>query len=272
MQSWKRRFSSHSCTSFSGADVEKTVEIPQLQLRCWTLLHTCLSFRNDRCRGWSRQCSKLWRLRSWRLSTGFFFLGRVHRYTAGLTPAVRAGKGWRGRRELAPRCSATLLAARRHDPGQTRRVLNPPYHTHHTTLQYTTSPHHTPHHTPHHNTPHHTTTQHTVSSYSAQCLVRQWIQICVSLRSSFVLQRNAWFDSGYICRARRGVGIGMVFASLLVTMIVRCVHFVVGRPVESSQVHSLRQFQLLALPAGMWGRFCGGLCKGTGPGVMSTGT
>ena len=31
----------------------------------------------------------------------------------GLTPAIRAEKGWRGRRELAPRCSATLLAARR---------------------------------------------------------------------------------------------------------------------------------------------------------------
>ena len=42
----------------------------------------------------------------------------------GLTPAIRAEKGWRGRRELAPRCSATQLAARRHDPGQTRRVLN----------------------------------------------------------------------------------------------------------------------------------------------------
>ena len=49
----------------------------------------------------------------------------------GLTAAIRAGKGWRGHRELAPRCSATQLAARRHDPGQTRRVLNCPYHTHH---------------------------------------------------------------------------------------------------------------------------------------------
>ena len=35
-------------------------------------------------------------------------------------------------------------------------------------------------------------------SYSAQCLDRQWIQICVSLRSSFVFQRYAWFNSGYI--------------------------------------------------------------------------
>ena len=88
----------------------------------------------------------------------------------------------------------------------------------------------------------------------------------------FVFLRNAWFDSGYTCRARRRVGSGMVFAGLLVPMISRCVHFVVGRPVESSQVHSLRQFQLLALPAGMWGRLFGALWKGTGPGVVSTGT
>ena len=96
--------------------------------------------------------------------------------------------------------------------------------------------------------------------------------ICVRLRIFFVLQRNAWFDSGYICRARRRVGSGMVFAGLLVTVISRCVRFLVGRPVESSQVHSLRQFQLLALPDGMWGRLFLALCMGTGPRVMSTGT
>ena len=28
----------------------------------------------------------------------------------GLTPAIRAGKGWRGRGELAPRCSATRIS------------------------------------------------------------------------------------------------------------------------------------------------------------------
>ena len=66
----------------------------------------------------------------------------------GLTPAIRAGKGWRGRRELAPRCSATQLAACRHDPGQTRRVLNVSYHTHHQ--------HHPPLH-PHTHTPPHST-------------------------------------------------------------------------------------------------------------------
>ena len=28
----------------------------------------------------------------------------------GVSPAIRAGKGWRGRRELAPRCSATRIS------------------------------------------------------------------------------------------------------------------------------------------------------------------
>ena len=40
-----------------GAFCEETVEIPQLQLRCWTLSFTCLLLCNDRCLGWSRQCS-----------------------------------------------------------------------------------------------------------------------------------------------------------------------------------------------------------------------
>ena len=67
----------------------------------------------------------------------------------GLTPASRAGKGWRGRRELPPRRSATQLAACRHDPGQTRRVLNHLNHAHHTTTppHHHTTTHHT-HHTP----------------------------------------------------------------------------------------------------------------------------
>ena len=58
----------------------------------------------------------------------------------GLTPAIRAGKGWRGRWELAPRCPATQLAARRHDPGQTRRVLNHLNHTYQTQNPHTTRP------------------------------------------------------------------------------------------------------------------------------------
>ena len=95
-----------------------------------------------------------------------------------------------------------------------------------------------------------------------------WFDSGFNLRSSthfFVFQRNAWFDSGYICRARRRVGSGMVLP-------VCWFHFVVGRPVESSQVQSLRQFQLLALPAGMWSRLFRSLCTGTWLGVMSTGT
>ena len=42
---------------------------------------------------------------------GMAFEGRVHRYTARGFPAIWARKGWRGRRELAPRCSATQLGA-----------------------------------------------------------------------------------------------------------------------------------------------------------------
>ena len=77
------------------------------------------------------------------------FLGQCKR--PGLTPAIRAEKGWRGRWELAPRCSATQLTARRDDPGQTRRSLN---HLNHTP-PHTTTTHH------HHTTTHHTHTTHT---------------------------------------------------------------------------------------------------------------
>ena len=79
------------------------------------LWFTCLSFFNDRCRD----------------GCCVFFRAVCTGTRPGLTPAIRAGKGWRGHRELAPRCFATQLAARRHDPGQTRRVLNYPNHTHH---------------------------------------------------------------------------------------------------------------------------------------------
>ena len=42
----------------------------------------------------------------------------------GASPAIRAGKEWRGRRELAPRCSATQLGALRRLAGQTPLCLN----------------------------------------------------------------------------------------------------------------------------------------------------
>ena len=108
-----------------------------------------------------------------------------------VTPAIRAGKGWRGRRELAPRCSATQLDACAvrsyrqrhvrymkpvpHTPPQhtttTQQTNTPPQHTttthhHNTPPQHTTTTHH--HNTPpqHNNTTHHhkTTTQHTTTT------------------------------------------------------------------------------------------------------------
>ena len=59
----RRRFRSHSCTSFSGAGRGEDGRDPTVATSMLDTLLTCLSFRNDRCRGWSRQCSKLWSLR-----------------------------------------------------------------------------------------------------------------------------------------------------------------------------------------------------------------
>ena len=56
----------------------------------------------------------------------------------GLTPAIRAGKGWRGRRELAPRCSATHLGACFVGAyGETHVVHSGPHHHHHEGLVQT---------------------------------------------------------------------------------------------------------------------------------------
>ena len=66
------------------------------------------------------------------MPAGVSFFWAVYTGTRPGFPRHQGGKGWRGRRELAPRCSATQLAARRHAPGQTRRDLNDSYHTHHT--------------------------------------------------------------------------------------------------------------------------------------------
>ena len=109
-----------------------------------------------------------------------------------------------------------------------------------------------------------------------------------SVYGALRIPRNAWFDSGYkfalvygalsffsamlgltvdtYCRARRRFRSGMALAGMQVAMLSRCVHFVVGRPVEFSQVQSLRQLQLLALPPGIRGRLFGALCIGTGSG------
>ena len=65
----------------SGA-TSQVVDVPVVQL------HRCCSWRDG--------------MSFWAVYTGT---------RPGVAPAIRAGKGWRGRRELAPRCSATQLGA-----------------------------------------------------------------------------------------------------------------------------------------------------------------
>ena len=82
----------------------------------------------------------------------------------GVSPVIRAGKGWRGRRELAPRCSATQLSACLCVHIDRDMIVIPSSEPH-------TPPHPTPlhHTTPHHTTPHHTTPHHTTVS-KPECL------------------------------------------------------------------------------------------------------
>ena len=62
----------------------------------------------------------------------------------GLTPAIRAEKGWRGRRELAPRRSATQIRCmhRRRVWRDTRRTQGPNHHHHHSPLPPPSHHHH----------------------------------------------------------------------------------------------------------------------------------
>ena len=66
-------------------------------------------------------------------------------------------------------------------------------------------------------------------------LVRQWIQVCVSPRSSFVFQRNAWFDCGYnlrqstelfrisaLCSQRLSAGLPEGVSTMPVVVLDRC--------------------------------------------------
>ena len=102
------------------------------------------------------------------------------------SPAIRAGKGWRGRRELAPRCSATRISCisgawqdrlRRVLIISTTRTTNTTHHTHHTT-PHTTCTHNTQHHMYTHNTntthhmythTHNTTCTHTTPTPHTTC-------------------------------------------------------------------------------------------------------
>ena len=90
------------------------------------------------------------------------------------SPAIRAGKGWRGRRELAPRCSATQLGAsheraRTDSPCRQSFVPHAPQHHTHTQTQhhntYENKKAHTTQNTPHHTTPtQHSTTDHDLAN------------------------------------------------------------------------------------------------------------
>ena len=73
---------------------------------------------------------QLHRCCSWREGMSFWAV-----YTGTrpwVAPTIRVGKGWRGRRELAPRCSATQLGASQARPWpDTARSSSSEPHTHH---------------------------------------------------------------------------------------------------------------------------------------------
>ena len=134
--------------------------------------------------------------------TGSLFFGPCTQVHGQGSPAIRAGKGWRGRRELAPRCSATriscisgawqdrlprvlIICTTHHTPHTTHTPHhNTPQHPQHP-QHHNTTPHHntttTPQHThttsqnttKHHKTPHHTTRHHTTPHNTQQ---QHWIR------------------------------------------------------------------------------------------------
>ena len=81
-----------------------------------------------------------------------------------VSPAIGAGKGWRGRRELAPRCSATRIRCNRDGVIDRDRSLTSCPHHHHAPPRTTTHHHarttHAPRTTTHHRAPPRTTTAH----------------------------------------------------------------------------------------------------------------
>ena len=155
--------------------------------------HACRCF--DRCLGWSRQCSPLWRLRSWHSSTGLFFRA-VYTGTRPGFPRHQGGEGVAGTpgacsqvfchsircisgawQDRLPRaliiCTThtTHTATHRNTPQHTTTHRNTPQHTatHRNTPQHTATHHNTPQHKTQHNTTtpqHHNTTtpQHTTTT------------------------------------------------------------------------------------------------------------
>ena len=122
---------------------DSTVAVPRQGLTCPLLSHT-------RGLGWSRQCSFCGVPQLALFSGVSFFLAVYTGYTARGSPAIRRRRGGGGRRELAPRCSATQLGcivarARTDSPCCESFVPHTPQHTSHTHNHRNTHAHHTTH-------------------------------------------------------------------------------------------------------------------------------
>ena len=92
-------------------------------------------------------------------------------------PRHQGGKGWRGRRELAPRCSATRISCilrTRLDRHAVSSVIRTT-HTTHTPTHHTT--HHT-HHTLHTHHTHHTHTTHMQKRRNSMSILRNTKKSC----------------------------------------------------------------------------------------------
>ena len=94
------------------------------------LWFACLLLLNNRCR-----------------HSRWVFLGPCTRVHGQGSPTIRVGKGWRGRRELAPRCSATQLGASqaRPWPDTARSSSSEPHTPHATRHTHTRTTHKTQH-------------------------------------------------------------------------------------------------------------------------------
>ena len=150
---WRRGWFRWSCMS-------KTIEFPPGAVHVVVDVPVVLLHRFHRC-AWSRLCSILWRLRSWRLTWLFGPCTQVHGQGC---PCHQGGKGVAG----TPGANSQVFCHPiRCIVGTTLdrhgRVVNHSYHTHHT--HPTPHTHHT-HHTPHHTHHTHTYTTHTPHTHT----------------------------------------------------------------------------------------------------------
>ena len=156
VQTGRRQPRSHSCNS-SYSCLDKVVHTPVVcNDRCSVVqraencdVSQLLFLRCGADRGVMPQIMEIvqvfslldWVMRALRTGTG-----------PGLTPAIRAGKGWRGRRECYSQVTCHSNSVHAH-----WRVMEK--HSWHVTVSEPPPP--TPHHTTQHNTTHHTTPHHT---------------------------------------------------------------------------------------------------------------